>query len=82
MKSMIGKVTSTKMNKTASVEVERHWRHPLSKKIVKKSKKYLAHDELSVSVGDKVRIHETKPLSKRKRWKIVEKIEEQTKKTK
>jgi small subunit ribosomal protein S17 len=76
---MIGKVTSTKMHKTIVVKVERHWRHPLYKKIIKKSKKYLAHDELGVKVGDKVRIHETKPISKRKRWKIIEKIEKQSK---
>jgi small subunit ribosomal protein S17 len=56
MKSLIGEVISTKMQKTATVKVERHWRHPVYKKIVKKSKKYLAHDELGVSLGDKVRI--------------------------
>lgn len=74
MKSAIGEVVSTKMNKTAVVKVERHWRHPMYKKIVRKSKKYLAHDELGVTVGDKVRIHEVKPISKRKRWRIVEKV--------
>lgn len=80
MKSIIGIVMSTKMSKTATVKVERHWRHPLYKKIVRKSKKYLVDDELGVRVGDKVRICQTRPISKRKRWKIVEKIENQTKK--
>lgn len=75
MKSLTGEVISTKMAKTATVKVERRWHHPLYKKIVKKSKKYLAHNELGVSVGDKVRIQETRPISKRKRWKIVEKFE-------
>ena len=74
MRSMIGEVVSTKMQKTVTVKVERHWRHPVYKKIVKKSKKYLAHDELDVSLGDKVRIEETRPISKKKRWKIVENV--------
>ncbi len=72
MKTLEGKVTSTKMEKTVVVIVERRWRHPLYKKIIKRNKKYLAHDDLGVSIGDTVIIAETKPISKRKKWKIVE----------
>lgn len=74
MKTLEGTVTSTKMDKTAVVTVELRWRHPLYKKIVKRSKKYLAHDELGVKEGDKVKIIEIRPISKRKRFKILEKL--------
>lgn len=74
MKFFLGIVVSKKLEKTAVVNVERSWRHPLYNKIVKRNKKFIVHDELGVSVGDKVRIQETRPMSKRKRWKIVEKI--------
>ena len=74
MRSMVGTVTSAKMEKTAVVTIERRWRHPLYKKIVRRSKKYLVHDELGVAIGEKVRIEESRPLSKHKRWKIVERI--------
>jgi small subunit ribosomal protein S17 len=74
MKTLKGKVTSTKMNSTAVVTVERRWQHPLYKKTIKRSKKYLAHDELQVEVGDHVLMQESPPLSKRKRWKIIERF--------
>jgi len=72
MKFLTGTVVSTKMQKTVVVKVNILWLHPLYKKRVKKSKKYLAHDELGVKEGDKVKIAETRPISKRKRWRVVE----------
>lgn len=69
----IGVVISKKMAKTVTVLVERQLRHPLYKKIVKKKKKFLAHDENErCQVGDVVRIVETRPLSARKRWRVAE----------
>lgn len=70
---LIGTVVSDKMQKTAVVEVERVYRHPLYHKVVRSVKAYKAHDELGASVGDKVRIVESKPISRTKRW-VVEKI--------
>ena len=68
-----GVVTSTKMDKTIVVEYVARVPHPKFKKIVKKSKKFYAHDENSMAkVGDKVRIVETRPLSKLKCWELVE----------
>ncbi len=72
MKKFTGRVISAKMPKTARVLVERIWQHPVYKKRVKRSKKYLTHDEIGVKVGDKVIIQETRPISKRKKYKIVE----------
>jgi len=75
-KFRIGKVVSTKMNKTISVEIERRLKHPIYKKYFKKSKKFLAHDENnSATEGDIVKIMETRPLSARKRWRLVEIVE-------
>ena len=74
MKKLSGKVVSVKMSKTATVLVERFWQHPLYKKRIKKSKKYLVNDEVGVKVNDRVVIQETRPISKRKKWKIAEKI--------
>lgn len=71
MKTLSGIVTSTKMRKTAVVKVDHRWRHPLYQKTVKRSKKYLVHDEVGVKEGDVVTIVETRPLSRRKRWKII-----------
>lgn len=72
-KTRIGVVTSTKMDKTIVVEYVARVPHPKFKKIVKKSKKFYAHDENSrAKVGDKVRIVETRPLSKLKCWELVE----------
>jgi small subunit ribosomal protein S17 len=74
VKTFIGQVVSDKMEKTVVVKVDVLWQHPLYKKRVKRSKKYLAHDEKGVKVGQKVKIGETRPMSKRKRWKILEVI--------
>ena len=72
-KTRVGVVTSTKMDKTIVVEYVARVPYPKFKKIVKKSKKFYAHDENSTAkVGDKVRIVETRPLSKLKCWELVE----------
>ena len=72
-KSRVGVVVSAKMNKTLVVEVERRVPHALFKKIVRKTSKFYAHDEDSqAKEGDKVLIVETRPMSKLKRWKLVE----------
>ncbi len=72
-KTLIGHVVSDKMDKTVVVAVETLYRHPLYRKIVKRTKRFLAHDEHEVcQVGDRVRIVETRPLSRRKRWRVVE----------
>jgi len=72
-KSRVGNVVSTKMDKTIVVEYVARVPHPRFKKIVKKTKKFYAHDEESqAAVGDKVRIVETKPISKSKCWKLEE----------
>src|SRR6201985_2157290 len=69
----VGNVVSTKMQKTIVVEVEMRKAHPKYKRIVKSSKKFYAHDEQnSARVGDMVRIRETRPLSKLKRWQLAE----------
>ena len=77
MKILTGTVVSTKMQKTAVVKVDSFWKHPIYEKRVKKSKKYLAHDKTGVKEGDKVRIGETRPISKRKKWAIIEVIKKQ-----
>ena len=75
-KVRIGFVSSDKMDKTITVTVEDFVRHPLYGKRVKRTKKFKAHDELNTcGIGDKVRIMETRPLSKDKRWRLVEIIE-------
>lgn len=75
-KQRIGVVSSNKMEKTISVLVERRVKHPLYGKFMKKSKKLLAHDEKNeCNIGDKVRITETRPLSKNKSWRLVEILE-------
>lgn len=72
-KTLIGTVVSNKMDKTAVVSVERRYPHPLYHKIIKSSKRYKAHDPQNAAVlGDVVRIEETRPLSKEKRWRIAE----------
>lgn len=68
-----GVVTSNKMQKTVLVEVTRTFRHPLYKKVIHSSKRMMAHDELGCQIGDEVRIVESRPLSRRKRW-VVEEI--------
>jgi small subunit ribosomal protein S17 len=68
-----GTVTSNKMQKTVVVTVDRQVIHPLYKRVVRRSKKFLAHDEKNqCHVGDMVRIEETRPLSQRKRWRVIE----------
>ncbi len=75
-KVRMGVVTSDKQDKTVTVSVERRFPHPLYGKQVKRTKKYHAHDENNeYQVGDTVRIVETRPLSKTKRWRVVELIE-------
>lgn len=75
-KQRVGIVTSNKMNKSITVIVERRLQHSLYGKFVNKSSKFLAHDaEEQCSIGDKVRIAETRPLSKNKRWRLVEILE-------
>lgn len=72
-KVLTGVVTSNKMDKTATILIERLIEHPLYHRVVKKSKKILVHDQNNnCHIGDKVRIMETRPLSKRKRWRVVE----------
>lgn len=68
----VGTVTSAKMQKTVVVEVERQFIHPFYKRVVRRSKRFLAHDEKKeCRVGDTVRIQETRPLSRRKRWRVI-----------
>ena len=75
--SLIGKVVSAKMQNTVSVEVARVIAHPVYKKRIKKHKKFLSHvSEISPKVGDVVRITSTKPISKNKRWRVSEILQE------
>ncbi|MDX1941167.1 MAG: 30S ribosomal protein S17 [Saprospiraceae bacterium] len=75
-KTKVGVVVSNKMTKSISVKVERRLQHPIYGKFVKKSTKFMAHDENNdCNIGDLVRIMETRPLSKNKRWRLVEIIE-------
>ena len=72
IKKKIGIVVSNKMQKTAVIKVENRYPHPIYSKTVTKSKKYLAHDELEeCNIGDQVLVEECRPLSKRKRWKLI-----------
>jgi small subunit ribosomal protein S17 len=75
-KERVGQVVSNKMEKTATVVVERRMKHPKYGKFVTKSKKYAIHDEKNeCGIGDTVSIMETRPLSKNKRWRLVEILE-------
>jgi small subunit ribosomal protein S17 len=75
-KTRVGVVVSDKMDKTVVVAVERHVQHPLYKKTIKRTTKFKAHDENNeCRVGDKVLIMETRPLSKEKRWRVVQILE-------
>ena len=75
-KTRTGKVISNKMDKTIVVAIEDHVRHPLYGKIVKRTYKLKAHDENNTcGIGDTVRVMETRPLSKDKRWRLVEVVE-------
>jgi len=71
----VGIVSSDKMMKTVTVRVDRLIKHPIYRKYVKKRKKFMAHDDLGAHIGDKVKIVETRPLSARKRWRVVEIIQ-------
>jgi len=71
----VGVVSSDKMTKTVVVRVDRLIKHPIYRKYVKRRKNFMAHDELGAGIGDKVRIVETRPLSARKRWRVVEIIQ-------
>ena len=75
-KTRVGKVVSNKMDKTVVVSIEDNVKHPLYKKIIKKTVKLKAHDENNqCGIGDRVLVMETRPLSKDKRWRVVEIIE-------
>ncbi len=76
MKQLTGKVVSLKTNKTVTVLVERFWQHPLYKKRIRKGKKYLVHNEIEgLKLGNKVMIQECIPISKRKRFKLIRKLD-------
>lgn len=68
----VGLVVSDKMMKTVVVRVERQVRHPKYKRYIRRRKKFMAHDDMGAKIGDIVRIVETRPLSARKRWRVVE----------
>jgi small subunit ribosomal protein S17 len=73
---LVGTVVSDKTDKTVVVRVERKVKHPMYGKIIRRSKKYHAHDEdNAVKVGETVRIEETRPLSKLKTWKVIERVQ-------
>ena len=75
-KERIGVVVRNKMDKSIVVEIERREKHPIYGKFIKKTSRFMAHDEKQeCNIGDTVRIMETRPLSKRKRWRLVEIIE-------
>lgn len=75
-KARVGKVVSDKMDKTIVVAIEYNVKHPLYGKIMKKTYKLKAHDEKNeCAIGDKVKVMETRPLSKEKRWRLVEIVE-------
>ncbi|NPE23751.1 MULTISPECIES: 30S ribosomal protein S17 [unclassified Fusibacter] len=75
-KVKVGRVTSDKMDKTITVVIEDFISHPLYSKRVKRTKKFKAHDENNIAgIGDKVKIMETRPLSRDKRWRLVEVVE-------
>ncbi len=75
-KVLVGRVVSDRMDKTVTISIERTFQHPMYKKIVKKTSKIWAHDaENECRTGDKVKVMSTRPLSKLKRWRVVEIIE-------
>lgn len=75
----VGVVTSDKMTKTVVVRVDRLIKHPKYRRYVRRKKQFMAHDELGATIGDKVRIIETRPLSARKRWRVVEIVQKAAK---
>ena len=75
-KTIVGRVVSDSMNKTIAVSVERIFQHPMYKKMIKRTSKIYAHDEArQAHVGDLVKVMSTRPLSKMKRWRLVEVLE-------
>lgn len=74
VKIRLGTVTSAKAAMTVTVTVDRRVRHPVYGKFITRLKKYAAHDDIGCEEGDRVRIEETRPMSKTKRWKVVEKL--------
>jgi len=77
-KILLGEVVSNRMHKTITVKVERRVRHPVYERVIKRSKKFHAHDERNqCQIGDQVRIIETRPLSKTKRWRLLEIVRRQ-----
>lgn len=77
-REVVGLVTSDKMMKTVVVSVERLVRHPQYRRVFRRRSRFMAHDELGCHVGDKVRLMETRPLSARKRWRVVEILQRST----
>ena len=75
----VGTVSSDKMQKTVVVRVDRQLRHPKYRRYVRRTSKFMAHDDLGATVGDRVRIIETRPLSTRKRWRVVEIVQKAAK---
>ncbi len=75
----VGVVTSDKMMKTVVVRVDRLIKHPKYRRYVRRKKQFMAHDELGAGIGDKVKIVETRPLSARKRWRVVEIVQKAAK---
>jgi small subunit ribosomal protein S17 len=75
----VGTVTSDKMQKTVEVRVDRLVRHRKYRRYVRRTSKFMAHDEMGATVGDKVRIVETRPLSARKRWRVIEIVQKAAK---
>ena len=75
----VGVVTSDKMTKTVTVRVDRLIKHPKYRRYVRRKKQFMAHDELGATIGDKVRIIETRPLSARKRWRVIEIVQKAAK---
>ena len=75
----VGTVASDKMTKTVVVRVDRSVKHRKYRRYVRKTSKFMAHDELGATVGDRVRIVETRPLSARKRWRVVEIVQKAAK---
>ena len=72
MKTLTGTVITNSMEKTVKVLVTRHWQHPFYKKNIKKSKKYLAHTDKKIKLGTEVIIKECRPISKNKKWQVVD----------
>ena len=75
---LVGVVTRTKLEKTVTVRIDRSSRHPLYGKVMRTNKHYLVHDELGCQVGDQVKMIESRPISKRKRWVVEEILQRQS----